>query len=65
MERRESAIGLSAKQWKVQIVDVEVQDIKIAGTLAHPIQHGDMVRDRIADGRIEAESPSRTWNELG
>ena len=65
MKRRHSSRSFRSKQWKVQVVDMKVQDIEIGGTLAHFVQHQRVMRNRVTGIRIEAQRTGRALNQLG
>ena len=39
VQRRYGSAGTRPKQWKMKLVDVEVQDVEIVGTFVHTVQH--------------------------
>ena len=39
VQRRYGAAGTRPKQWKMKLVDVEVQDVEIVGAFVHTVQH--------------------------
>ena len=65
MKRRYSPRSLRTKQWKVQVVDMKVQDIEIGSTLAHFVQHQRVMRNWVTGIRIEAQRTGRALNQLG
>jgi len=59
-----SAVYQAAYQRSVQEVDVKMQDIKLVDPLSDLLQHDDVVRQRIADPRVEANSRVAAGHEF-
>src|SRR5271165_247774 len=57
-----SALSQAADQRSVQEVNVKMQDIKLIDPLSDLLQHDDVVRQRIADRRVEANSRVAAWH---
>ena len=63
VQRRQSAAGQRPKQRKMELVDVEVQNVEIVGTFAYAVQHQHVIRNRIAHIRIEPQRRRRATNK--
>ena len=53
------------KQRKMELIDVEMQNVKLVGSLADAIEHQHVIRDRIAHAGVETESLRYAGNEIG
>ena len=49
----------------MELVDVEVDDVEVAGLPAHLVEHQHVIGDGIADGGIEAQGLRAARNEPG
>ena len=65
VQRSDSAARDVPKQWEMELIDVEMQDVKLVGSLADAIEHQHVVRDRIAHAGIETERLRDARNEIG
>ena len=52
-----------SKQRKVQVIDMEVQDIELSDALPHLVKHQHMMRSWVTDIGIEAQSTGSARNE--
>lgn len=48
-----------------RLIDVEMQNVKLVGSLADAIEHQHVIRDRIAHAGVETESLRYAGNEIG
>ena len=65
VERRHRGSGDSAQQRELHEVDVEVQDVEVLRALADLLQHQQVVRQRIAHRRVEAERGGGAFDQPG
>ena len=56
--------GNLPKQRKVQIVDVEMDDVELRGAPAHAVEHDHVVGQRIPHGGIEPERSFRARHQF-
>ena len=63
MQRRQRAAGKRPKQRKMELVDVEVQDVEIVSTFAHSVQHQHVIRNRIAHVPVEPQRRRRATDK--
>ena len=63
VQRRQRAAGERPKQRKMELVDVEVQDVEIVGTFAYSVQHQHVIRNRIAHVRVEPQRRRRATDK--
>ena len=55
VQRGDGAMGNRPKQGKVELVDVEMQNVEFVGELPHPVEHQHVIRDRVPHVGIEAQ----------
>ncbi len=54
-----------SKQREMELIDMEMQDVEIAGLLAHAVEHQHVVGDRIADAGVEPQRLGHAGDEVG
>jgi len=65
MKRSQSPSGPRAEKWKVEEIDVKMENVKLLRALAHLINHQHEVWNDVAHGRIEAQRARTTGSQLG
>jgi hypothetical protein len=65
VQRCDRATRNVSENWKVQAIQVKVQDIELGGRAAHFVQHQHVVVARIAHGRVEPQGLRAARNESG
>jgi hypothetical protein len=65
VQGRHRPIGHLAKQWEMQLVDMEMQNIKFFRKLAYLVEHQHIIGEWIADIAVEAQRRGRAAHELG
>ena len=53
------------EQWKVKLIDVEMENVEFLGTLAHAVEHEHVVWDRVAHIEVQPQRHGSTGNEMG
>ena len=55
VQRGDGAVGNRPKQGKMELVDVEMQDVEFVRQLPHAVEHQHVVGNRVADIGVEAQ----------
>jgi hypothetical protein len=59
----QSAAGERAKQRKVELIDMEVQEVEIVGTFAHTVEHQHRIWNWVEHVRVEPQRGRRATDE--
>ena len=65
VQRGDGAARDVPKQGEVELIDVEMQNVKLVGSLADAVEHQHVIRDRIAHAGVETERLWYAGNEIG
>jgi hypothetical protein len=65
MKRRHRPVRHLAKQREMKLIDMEMQNVKFVSEPAYPIEHQQVIGDRVANIAVETQSGGRTANEFG
>ena len=65
VQRGDGAARHVPKQGEVELIDVEMENVKLVGSLADAIEHQHVIRDRIAHAGVETERLWYAGNEIG
>ena len=65
VQRGHGAIGDRPKQRKMELVDVEMQDVEFIRLLAHPVEHQHVVGNRVADIGVEPQRHRYARHQFG
>jgi len=55
VQRGDSAVRDVTKQGKMELIDVEMQNVKLVGPSANAIEHQHVIRDRVAHVGVETQ----------
>ena len=64
MKRRYCSIGHMAKQRKMKLVDMKVQNVEFFRELAYPVEHQHVIGGGVADIAVEAQGHGCAAHEL-
>ena len=63
VQRRQSAAGERPKEGKMELVDVEMENVELVGTFAHAIQHEHVIRNGVSHVRVESQRRRRATHK--
>jgi hypothetical protein len=56
-------VGEQPKEGKMELVDVEMENVELVGTFAHAIQHEHVVRNGVSHIRVESQRRRRATHK--
>ena len=65
MQRRDGAANHRPEQRELELVDMEMDDVKFLGSFVHPAHHQHEIGNRIAHRAIEPQRHGNTGDEVG
>ena len=65
MQGRDSPMGDGSKKWKMELIDMEVENVEFFGAVADAIEHQHVIGDGIANILVETEGPRGAGDQIG
>src|SRR6516164_439737 len=65
MRRGEGALRYVTKQRKMELIDVEVEDVEIVDEFVHPVEHEHVIRNGVAHVRIQPQRLRDARHQVG